>query len=76
MNTVKTWLIAATAALVFLAVGALEDGPDQEQLSADELRAAQMHQQQELAQVKRDIKARAAFMNHLLALDKIKETGK
>ena len=72
MRTLKTWIICAVIAVGCLVIGALEDGPVQEQIAADELKAAQIQARVEAQQRKTALKAPINNAAHLLALDHIR----
>jgi hypothetical protein len=72
VRTVKTWVICALVAVGCLIIGALEDGPVQEQLAADEVKTAQKQERVEAAQEKKQLQVRQIYAAHLLALDRIK----
>ena len=72
MQTLKTWIICAVIAIGFLIIGALEDGPVQQQIAADELKAAQVQAKVEVQQHRKALKARIAEAKNLLALDRVK----
>ena len=64
------WIITAVIVSAWLIIGALEDGPTQEQIAADEIKAAQVQARLEAAEAKLQLKTRIAYANHLLALDR------
>ena len=72
MQTLKDWILAALVVFAFLVICSIDDGAEEKQRADDDLQAAQSHARTEANPAARDLKAHAAFANHLLALDKVK----
>ena len=72
MQSLKEWIIAALVVIAFLVICAIDDGHEEKQRAADDVKVAQTQARLDAAQAQRDLKARAAYAGHLLALDRMK----
>ena len=72
MQTLKDYILFTLLVLAVIAVCSYDDGYEEKQNAADEIKAAQLQSKIEAAQAKRELKARQAMAGHMLDLDRIR----
>jgi len=65
-----TWMAAIVVAAAFLIIGAVEDAPAQDQMAADEIKAAKVQAKVDHEKAMKEFRANQIYMDHLLGLQK------